>query len=530
MADPYSKFLRQLISEPTKPFALEDMEGFPYAEYQRNLTRYNEMERWYDGEVLQETVESGGKKIERYPVKINPIPDTIEKHTHFLFGEVKLDDRPLVTPRIIPREDSDADRKLARKLEEILIEIWSQSQGRAIQWENGARSQLYAGCVFRIQYDNLDPFVEIPFRIEAVHPKYFVGVPDSGNMWRLREAWIIRAVSLEEATNVHGVYFEEEVDETELWLVEHYSILDYEAHINGVPVKRKLANGDWRGVSGPHPWGFIPLVYIPHIRVNGFYGETFIPLVQGLIREINLRIADYGDAVTVDAHTLLGMRNVNGSPTVENIIPGAKTVNLGTNPNITGQDSEPDLFEITKAKASTSMESLVELLYDFYRRFAKVPKVVDGEDEGSQRSGLTLAIRMIALTAHTDTERIFWSTGLDLLNRMLTRMMFVKKIEGIEKKHLQMRIKQEWSPVLPRDREMLVNEAVSLMSAKLGSPERLLEVLGVDDIPEEKKLILDFLKELSEMEADKAQKAMEQKNVKSASNTPATNPKKEKES
>lgn len=51
---------------------------------------------------------------------------------------------------------------------------------------------------------------------------------------------------------------------------------------------------------------------------------------------------------------------------------------------------------------------------------------------------------------------------------------------------------------------MVVQEAVALMAAKLGSPERLLELLGVDNIPQERDLIMKFWKEITDMEAEAA--------------------------
>jgi hypothetical protein len=195
------------------------------------------------------------------------------------------------------------------------------------------------------------------------------------------------------------------------------------------------------------------------------------------------------------------MRNVQGSPNVQQIAPGLFGVNVGSNPNITGSEADPDIWEIRKAVASDAMEKNVDMLYSLMRRLAFIPAVADGEDEGSQRSGLTLALRMLPLTGHVEIERIFWTAGLDLVNRMVLKMLSIKGANGITMRHAVQRVKEEWAPILPRDREIIVQEVASLMAAKLGSPERLLEILGVDNIPEEKQLILDFWKALMEMEA-----------------------------
>jgi hypothetical protein len=337
-------------------------------------------------------------------------------------------------------------------------------------------------------------------------------------MWNLREAWIVRPINHKEALD-HGVTVDASDD---CWMSEHWKPDWVEITINNVPAKR-FADGQWVSLSGPNEWGFIPIIYIPHIRTYGFYGENIIDQVTGIIRELNLRIADYGDAVTVDSHSYLGMRNVEGAPKVQQLAPGVYAINLQSRPNISGKDGDPDLFELRKPAASDPMYKLVELLYLMFRRLVFIPSVIDGEDEGSQRSGLTLTTRMISLTAHTDAERIFWTTGLDLLSRMLLRMLQIKNVEGISEAHLRLRIRQEWSPVLPRDRESIVNEAVALMSAKLGSPTRLLEMLGVEDGSEEEKLILKFWQTLVDMglEGKSQEVGVAQDSAQASKGTPA---------
>jgi hypothetical protein len=318
-------------------------------------------------------------------------------------------------------------------------------------------------------------------------------------MFRLREAWIIRPISQEEAREngyTGGFVSDDEVP----WLVEHWTNLTYKAWVNDQPVRR--FNGtEWFPVSGANPFGFVPVVYIPHIRIDGFYGENMFDHVKGIIRELNLRVADFGDAVNTDAHAYMGMRNVQGSPDVVTLAPNLNAINLGNALAMAGNESVPDLWDLRKERASEAMALLVESLFDQYRRDAFIPKVADGEDEGSQRSGLTLAMRMLSLLWHTQSERVFWTTGLNLINRMALRMLAIKEPgrTGITIEHASLRMKQDWSPVLPRDREMLVNEVVARMGAKLGAPQTMFEILGdVQDPEEEEKMIVDFWKKLTE--------------------------------
>jgi hypothetical protein len=499
LQDP-SSFIRAITEVKAPPFSLRDLPGFPYSEYADRLRIYTEQESWYNGSTLDATVQRAGTEVEAYPVKINPLRAGVQKHTFALFGEVEEDDQPLVSPKMIFTDDRE--KELADKAEEVLKQLWYESNGRAIQWQNGGLSQVYGGCVFKLSYDPFDTLRTIPIRIDIPHPKYFVGKPSSSDMFRLREAWIVRPISQEEAfENGYKGSFKSPHDVP--WLIEYWSNLKYNAWVNDQPVKRFNGN-EWFDVSGANPFGFVPIVYIPHIRIDGFYGENMFDHVKGIIKELNLRVADFGDAVNTDAHAYMGMRNVQGSPDIVTLAPGVNAINLGNALALAGNESVPDLWDLRKERASDAMNLLVGSLYDQYRRDAFIPKVADGEDEGSQRSGLTLAMRMLSLLWHTQSERVFWTTGLNLINRMALRMVAIKESArtGITIEHASLRMKQDWSPVLPRDREMIVNEVVARAGANLGSLRTLLEILGdVQDLDQEEKDIIDFVKKIAEAQA-----------------------------
>ena len=520
MPDPTSNFLQALDTRKFPAFSLNGLPGFPYTEYQSRNAIYIENERWANGEILRETVNVNNKEVQRFPVEINPVPGVILKHAYALFGESNQDDRPLVYPRVLTKDK--AKRDIAHEAEEMLYRVWWESNGRSIQFENGIMSQTYGGCVFQITYDTLDPLRTVPLRIDNPHPKYFVGRPAANDMWRLQEAWIVKPVTVGEAAQ-NGIDSSFITDDV-AWQVEHYTTTTYETTINGQPIRRYV-DGEWMSLDGINPWGFVPIVYIPHIRMgSSFYGVNAFDGARGLVKELNRRVADFGDAISVDSHAYVGMRNVQGSPKVQQIAPNLFAVNVGGATNITGDADKPDLFEIKRPSASAPMQTLIDELNNEIRRAVNVPKVADGEDEGSQRSGLTLAMRMWPLVSHTNTERVFWTSGLDLLNRMILKMLSIKGEQNITIDHTVLRIKENWFPVLPRDREMTVNEAVSRMGSNLGSIDHLLGMLGdVDDIEEEKKLIIEYLKQIAEIEA-KAAPTSGTPNPGAKPNRPAKNP------
>lgn len=497
-----AEYITALGTRPSiATFTLKDLPGFPYDEHSRLDKIYTEMEKWYSGQILEEVSERSGKKVEVYPVRINPIKAGVQKHTHALFGEVEEDDKPLVNPKVV--FSNDAEKVLAEKAEDILNQVWYESNGRALQLENGGISQVYGGCVFKLSYKVDDVLRSVNLQIEKVHPRFFIGVPDSSDPWRLVESWIYKPITHADARR-NG--FSGELRENDVpWLTEHWTPSLYEVWVNDQRARR-LVGTEWLevGFSG-NPYGFVPIVYIPHIRIEGFYGENFFDVVKGVIKEMNLRVADFGDSVNVDSHSYSAMKNVAGSPDLKHIAPGFSVIDLGNSMGISGNEQSPDLWEVRKSSASSAMGDLVDLLYDQYRRDAFIPKVSDGEDEGSQRSGLTLAMRMLSLLWHTGTERTFWTTGLNLLNRMILKILSVKDGNelGITDEHVKLRIREDWAPVLPRDRELLVNEVVARIGANLGSPETLLNMLGdVQDVDDEIARIVDYVEKIAKAEAE----------------------------
>jgi hypothetical protein len=285
-----------------------------------------------------------------------------------------------------------------------------------------------------------------------------------------------------------------------VWYAEQWTRETHKILIDGNPATR---NG--RTLGGDNPFGFVPLTYIPHIRIGDFLGTNMIDNLKGIIRELNLRYGDYGDAVNEDAHTDIAIKNVPGSVAVKTLPNGVKVYDLGSKTALSGNEGDPDMFEVSSfAKASASMGDLVESIYSLYRRDSFVPAVADGEDEGSQRSGLTLAIRFWPLTSHVNLERIFWTVGLDVMETQILKMLLKKQKEdnyGLSDEHTRMRMKQKWAPMLPRDREIDVQEWTNRAAQDIAPIETLLENAGdIEDIEEAKAQIIDWKKKMTEIE------------------------------
>jgi hypothetical protein len=480
--------------------SLQNIPGFPYEEYNNRLGIYRELESWYSGLALDQEQLQAGIKVEKYPVKLNPIRGACMKHAYTLFGEYPEDSRPLVSPYI--RREKDKDKDLIGKVIDLLNTIWYDNSGRSLQMKNGLYSQIYGGCIFAISYVPEDTLRPYPFKIEAIHPTNFCGELVAGDMFKLRETWIVREISKRDAREVYGFSMENESITPKL--VEHWTLDKHQIFGNGQIVTRKIGDVT-KTYNEDNPWGFVPVVYIPHIpSIGGIYGDSVITeALKGIEKEINLRVADFGDAVSDDAHRYAWIRNNSGKPDVGTVgtIP---TVFLGSNASITGKESAPEMGMLGEVRSSTPMATLTDELYKHFRRESLVPAVADGEDEGSQRSSLTLTTRMFPLVSHARQERVLWGEALSLVNKMLLNMVLKKAPGTVSASALKLRIESKFAPVLPREKTDIVNELVSRASANLGDIETLLMQLDdIEDPAEEVEKIKEWLKFTAELEASK---------------------------
>ena len=478
-------------------------EDFPVGEYTTNKTNYEKLESWYNGAALNKTENQQGKQVDIYPVKINPFKNIVSKHVSALFGETNDDERPLVVIRgASANEDKKVGKKEAQFVENILNTIWYENNGRSLQLEQGFVSQVYGGCVFKITYAPWEMDKQYPILLEKIMPKTFICRPNYSDYWKLKEAWIIEDIGSADAA-LYGVSLGEDEIGTK---IEYWSLTKHKITINGQTCTYIDNNGDLFYFDEKNIFNDVPIVYIPHIRTNTFYGENVIEPIIGLVEEQNLRMADYGDAISDDSHKYIAMRNVNGSPTIKKLANGLNVIDLGsTQTGMTSSEGQPDILEVNKTSASAPMADINQKLLAQIRRDSFVPAIADGEDEGSQRSALTLAMRMWPLTSHIRHERIHWSTGLTRIHQLIMKILFIKdenKEFGIKEEHLKVKFRYTWAPSLPKDRDSIVTEVATLSGSEIQSPENAIEKLGnVDDVEEEMERILDWIKQKAEIQA-----------------------------
>jgi len=482
-------------------FALEDLEDFPIDTYNEQKSVYQNAENWFLGTALTEQSSAYGKKVDLYPMRINPIQGTVLKHAYTLMGEVEDDGRPLILTKMITRSSDELE--IAKVAEEAINTIWWESMGRALMIENAILAQIYGGCVFKASFVPGDKERSIPVRIDRVRADEFIGYPEADN-YRLSEAWIVRIIDAQQARLLG---YKPDMDEEEFYYTEHWTRDSYIVRVNDQVAISKL-DGNPRRQEGANDFGFVPIVYIPHVRAGYFLGMNVIDNLIGQVKELNRVFGDYGDAVNDDSHPIIAFRNVTGNIVMTKITSWLEALNLGNTQNIVGSEPEPDMWEVRTPRASAAMQELIREVWSQYQRDSDVPPVAYGEDEGSQRSSLTLTTRFWPLISHTGIERYYWTSGLDIFQRYLLKIMEIKKLAEITAKHAAFRMKHRWAPQLPRDREVDVQEWVARTGSDLGSVDLMLELAGdVEDVEFEKKRMLEWKKKLGEIQTEIAVKS-----------------------
>ncbi len=477
-------FVQSLFSVST-PFTLQSLAGFPYSDWTNQQTRYADYENWYSGKALNEQIQDKqGNLIDKFPLKLNPIKNTCEKHASVLLGTTleSIRDEGVPISFISEGEDEEA----GKAVNQALINAFRGGGGGSLFVSNGIVSQYLGGCVFGVAWKPGDE--EHPVQTFAPLPTEFLGYPKGNNFWQLREAWFVREISWVDAL-AYGYPVPEMVRQAMMptdvknsgfnyYYIEHWTDDEYSIQVNDMVISNEV-EGDKIPRSGTNPFGVVPFVYIPHIRTKTFLGDSIITdAVKGIVKEMNARNADIGDAVKDDSHSIIAVRGVRGAIKPAKLPDGRTAVDLGSAAGMGTGETDPDMFAVRTQSAAAPQMDFVSRLDTLYRVETKHPAVADGLDEGSQRSSLTLTTRMWPLQSHVEMERIEWTTGLLALAKIILIFCSIKGVDEISQEHLKVSLIVKWPTMLPRDREELINEVAIRKKNKLGSRKHLIQMLG----------------------------------------------------
>lgn len=486
---------------------------FPLAVWEYHAQRYYDYWRWFNGEIFAERRSTENAEILKYPLSINPIRNFARKHASMVIGEEAMDSpQPLIKPVVTPLPVLDGsdmtgeqEKRLALVAENIVQEVWSQSNGRSLQMENATLQQFLGGSVWKVSWQPWrSKEFRIPIFVENVIPDFFLPVHEANNFYNLLEAYVVYRIPAHVAKEQYGA---KGVSDGWVIYVEHWTRHNYSVYIDGQPLTSSYTGVLQTYSKLKNPFGFVPFVYVPHLREGNFYGASIVDDMRGLAKEYNSRMADLGDAIRDSVHRERYASNITGNAKPLNLDrdKGITAINLGvSNPAI---KAEPKVWTEDPPMLSDGLTNMPAQVWTQLMREGSVSDVSFGEDEGSQRSGMTLLLRMWPTISHARAERIFMAEGLNQVAKYILAIATIKRKEikvpiiVPDDFYHRIQISQDWLPMVPRDRETVVNEVVLRVQAGLMSPEHALEVLGdVPYIQEELKRIKDWMEFQSKLQ------------------------------
>jgi len=400
---------------------------------------------WYDGTKLKELTDNGTLK---YPLRINPIRWICKKHARTLYGETP-DDAPSLVQFSFKNDEGKVD-ETCKAAARIVGRVWSESHGAEIQFGNGLINQVCGNSVTKLLW-RPGPGLTYGVRLMRIIPDYFMPIWDSEDPWDLAEGYLSYCITPEEARSKYGVNVRQ--NQYPIYM-EHWTRDSFDISVEGkTPTTRLQA---W---EGPNDWGFVPFVVTPHEdRTDGFYGSGHIFGIDGLVEELNWRMADRGDGVKAANQDQTVMKN--SSTGIKVRTAGAKSVlDIGTSPP--GSTKDPDMWNLEPGavKSAALNKQFTEDLWNYICNASDTPAVVWGESEvSSQRSGMSLEMLYLALLGHIRAERIMMGIGFGVTNSRILRMINSKMPGKVSYAMLQLEPRTRWSKILPRERMDVVNE------------------------------------------------------------------------
>lgn len=442
--------------------------------------RMEEYRQYFDGDIFEAKVplehSSADDDPELYPVGLNLTKMLCLSQADAMFGA--YGESPVTWGMIGDEEGEDSDKEAISLLNRIVT--WSNPH---TFWEVDLDRQIYGGGVFQVR----PPLKKgKPVRWYRVPTHRFFAVYDPDDPDYIWEAFVVTRISREQANHRFGV----QVDEDFTMRVERWTPFEYSNTVGGKRVDK---------FSGKNPYGIVPFVYIPRYRANNWYGDALTMEVMGSQNELNMRVADIGEAINYNAHPVRWGRDLPSGFDADTypIDPNAMW-DLGR----TVGDTKPEVGVLEASSAiGEGAFKYVEFLYDWSRTSVFSPPIAFGEDDGGgQRSGVTLEIRMWPLIKAMQRSRSYFFTGLqrmvEITAAVLRQKQFDEVTPGMIESLASGKIVPRFAPVMPRDHQAAVDEVVKLSSTEPPqiSTETAQDVLGRG--PEE-------VKRLKEIQAER---------------------------
>jgi hypothetical protein len=241
------------------------------------------------------------------------------------------------------------------------------------------------------------------------------------------------------------------------WVCELWTDETFELFVDGHVAERK-----------PNPYGFIPYVVYPNVRVpKQFWGLSDILAVRESARELNRAMSQLSRILELSGSPIAVLENVSASNDIQ-VAPGA----VWEIP----EAAKAYLLDLLQGGGVAFHKDFLELLYRTVHDLGESPRVSFGEADAAL-SGVAMELQLDPLVKKVERKRRVREAALRRRDWMVLKLL--TQFGGADYAPFETRI--VWGPLLPPDRARLVMDEVSLVGAGVHSRQTAARALGSED-------------------------------------------------
>ncbi|MGI8587710.1 MAG: phage portal protein [Chloroflexia bacterium] len=245
---------------------------------------------------------------------------------------------------------------------------------------------------------------------------------------------------------------------------EEWTAEAWQLTVNGVPVD-----------GGPNPYGQIPYVIFPNLRVPGeFWGESDLVDLLRLQRELNARLSIFSRILEVAGNPVAVISGADAAST--------DTLRLGPNQLWTlPEGAKAEVLDLLRAGGAEAHLKYIDTVYRAMHDISEMPRTSFGDSSHGTmaRSGVALEIELQPLLHKLARKRAIWSSALA---RRAQLILAVARLHSDGAANLpDVRLSVTWPPVLPQDRTELVQQETALVAAGIHPPTAAIAALNDPD-------------------------------------------------
>lgn len=252
----------------------------------------------------------------------------------------------------------------------------------------------------------------------------------------------------------------------------------------------KLVVGGVEVDGGPNPYGEIPYVMWPNLRLPGeFWGESDLVDIIEMQRELNKRVSTFARLLQLCGNPITVIEGATDEETAE--------LRLGPNMMWTlPEKARAYVLDLLGAGGVDAHFKYLDVLYRCMHDISEMPRTSFGDSSGQSqaRSGVALEIELQPLLHKLARKRSI--LGSMLLKRARLAMKIARTHGAALPEGVAVNV--IWPAVLPQDRATLVTQETALVGAGIHPPTLAIKLLEDPDPDEVFAQVLEQGRKLKE--------------------------------